>query len=218
MRDAVRFEVVTPAASAAARRLTTAAYCSALLDDPPSDTALETHIDEVSAVLARVCRLASDGTNVATFATETCRATWFQAWCYRGDKLLLPWRPGAAVSSVVENGTTLTVDTDYVVLPGGVLQRLMNDLPIPWSYAKIVATYTAGWSLPSGTPSDLQGAVAEQVRYRVLSQKRDPSLRSESVPDAYSGSYSVAGGDSISPNGLLISVERAFDPYRGEGI
>ena len=70
------FEVVTPAANAAARRLTTkenvkAALRSTTTDD---DTLIEQYIDRVSAQAVRHCRLARAGTTPPTFGAETPRS------------------------------------------------------------------------------------------------------------------------------------------------
>mgnify|MGYP000340655311 FL=1 len=227
MDDRPLFEVTTPAATAAARRLTTAAAVAAIMDagDVPSDTATtESHIDIVSAMMARVAGLASDGgANIPTFAAETLRATWFAATFARGDKLLLPWRvPVTSITSVVEDGVTLTPSDDYRLLPGAALLRLDGDgeTPAAWLSAKIIVNYIAGWAslLSTNAPPELSAACAEQVKYRILSIERDPSVRSESVPDVYSASYAIAGGDNVAASGLLLQVQSALAPYRNISV
>ena len=89
MDDRPLFEVVTPAASAAARRLVTAAYVGATMETPPADAVLESYIDEVSARAAEFCRLAKDAIGTPpTFAAEALRATWFGTSATRGPRLL----------------------------------------------------------------------------------------------------------------------------------
>lgn len=212
------FEVTSAAANAAARRLVTAAYVAATMEDPPSDAELESYIDEVTAKAARFCNLATDvaGAYPPTFAAETCRATYFIAECSRGPNLILPWRvPVTSISSVVEDGVTLTSGTDYRLIAGGMLLRLSSDAPYYWSTGKIVVTYVAGWAatLSTNAPADLQAAVAEQVKYRAMAIDKDPAIRSESVPDVYTASYAVAGGDNVGNSGLLVQVESALRPY-----
>ena len=56
--------------------------------------------------------------------------------------------------------------------------------------------------------------VIEQVKMKYLATDRDPALRSENTPDVWSGSYAVAGGDSIGSSGLLPQVEAALAPYK----
>lgn len=218
--DLPLFEVTT-AASLAGRRLTTALKVTAALKLPAgTDTPLiEQIIDEVSGEGARHCRLAraANWATPPTFGQEVCKATWLRVDCERGSQLMLPWRVAISTfGQVVENGSNLTVNTDYQLLGGNLLERISNDIPIRWSSGKIVAPYTAGWSLPADVPAELEGQVIEQVKMRYLSTDRDRSLRSESEPDLYSATYGVPGGDTISENGLLRSLEAALDDFRDE--
>jgi len=217
-RDPV-FEVTSAAANAAARRLTTAAKVQAVLfGGTATDTALiEAMIDRVSARAARHCNLAKDVTGtLPTFGRETCRATWPADHCRQACELVLPWRvPVTTISSVVEDGVTLSA-TDYRLRGGAILERLSDDVPVPWSRVKIVVTYVAGWQLESAdqVPPDLEAAVIDQVRTAYQTRARDLTLRSEQVPDVYSATYSVPGGDSVGGDGLLVHVEAALAEYR----
>lgn len=209
------FEVTTAAASAAARRLTTVAAVTAIMDegDVPTDADIEAKIDAVTQQFATAANLASDGINIPTFASEGLRATW-DLGCERGRDLMLPWRPSVtAIASVVEDGVTLTSGTDFKLRPGGVLRRYCNGVPICWSSAVIVVSYTAGWSLPDGAPDDLAEACAEQVKYRLLTKTANPGLRSYTVNDLRSETYNVPGGDTVTTEGLLVNVQTAVDAY-----
>ena len=200
------FEVVTPAVNAAARRLTTAAKVQAALRLGAVDTTLlESIIDAVSGECVRFCNLARAVAGpVPTFGMEVVRATWLGAGMDRGSILILPWRvPVTAMGSVVEDGTSLTSNTDFRLVGGGMLERMADDAPVCWSPGKIVVSWTAGWSLPAEVPAELEGQVIEQVKMKYLATDRDPALRSENTPDVWSGSYAVAGGDSIGESGLL---------------
>jgi hypothetical protein len=211
------FEVVTPAVNAAARRLTTAAKVQAALRLGAVDTTLiESIIDAVSGECVRFCNLARAVAGpVPTFGLEVVRATWLGAGMDRGSILILPWRaPVTAMGSVVEDGTSLTLNTDFRLVGGGMLERMADDAPVCWSPDKIVVSWTAGWSLPGEVPAELEGQVIEQVKMKYLATDRDPALRSENTPDVWSGSYAVAGGDSIGESGLLRSLEVALSPYR----
>jgi hypothetical protein len=211
------FEVVTPAVNAAARRLTTAAKVQAALRLGAVDTTLiESIIDAVSGECVRFCNLARAVAGpVPTFGLEVVRATWLGAGMDRGSILVLPWRaPVTAVSSVVEDGTSLALNTDFRLVGGGMLERMADDTLVCWSTGKIVVSWTAGWSLPAEVPAELEGQVIEQVKMKYLATDRDPALRSENTPDVWSGSYAVAGGDSIGESGLLRSLEVALSPYR----
>ena len=216
------FEVITPAADAVARRLTTVAAVAALMDeaDVPEDDDVLGHIDFVSAQMARAAGLAVDAAGrIPTFASETCRATWRATSCYRSSELSLPWRwPVTSITSVVENDVTLVLGTDFLLLPRAVIQRISSDAPIRWSSTKIVANYLAGWAsvLSTNAPSDLSGAAAEQVKYRILSRETNRGLRSYTVNDLRSETFNLPGGDSITKDGLLNDVDAQLEPYRNE--
>lgn len=213
------FDVTSAAATAAARRLTTAAKVQAVLfGGGATDTALiEAMIDRVSARAARHCNLAKDAIGTPpTFGRETCRATWSADRCDREIELFLPWRvPVSTISSVVEDGVTLSA-AGYRLRGGAILERMDGDTPVTWSSGKIVVTYVTGWQLENAdqVPPDLEAAVIDQVKVAYQSRARDLTLRSEQVPDVYSATYSVAGGDSISSEGLLAHVEAALADYR----
>ena len=211
------FEVVTPAANAAARRLTTAAKVQAAQRLGAVDTTLiESIIDAVSGECVRFCNLARGAAGlVPTFGLEVVRATWLGTDVGRPSTLILPWRaPITTVGSVIENGATLALNTDFRLVGGGMLERMASDAPASWSTGKIVVSWTAGWSLPAEVPAELEGQVIEQVKMKYLATDRDPALRSENTPDVWSGSYAVAGGDSIGESGLLKSLEAALSPFK----
>ena len=219
MSDGPIFTVVTPAANAAARRLTTAAKVQAVLfDGDTTDTALlEAMIDRVSTAAAAYCNLARDANgSPPTFGREVCRATWRPGWTMRTGSLMMPWRfPITAISSVVADGVTLQA-ADYGLRDVN-LERLDSDGALcAWPAAAIVVNFTAGWDLtsPDTTPPDIEAAVIDQVRAMYQGRQRDPTLRAESTDSVGSATYSVAGGDSIGRSGLLLSVEAAFDGLR----
>lgn len=220
--DAPLFEVTTPATNAAARRLTTAAKVNAALrkDAANEATLIESIIDAVSAECARYCGLArATGAAVPTFGQEVVKATWLVAGCDRGAKLLLPWRvPITAIGTIIEAGANLTVNTDYRLVGGAMLERMSSDTPVCWSRGKIVVPYTAGWSLPASVPAELEGQVIEQVKMRYLATDREPGLRSESTEGVGAAAYSVIGGDSIGTSGLLASLESALTPFRNWAV
>lgn len=215
-------ETTVAAASGSTRQLTTAAKVKALLGETSStyDTLLETIIDQVSDDCARYCALAADNAGAfPTFGAETLRATWYANNGERDDILVLPWRPKLAISSVVENGSSLVSGTDYRLLANGELQRISSGIPIAWEPCyEVVVTLTAGWTLPAGVPASLEARVIDQVRLVFAGRRRDPSLRSFSVPDVYQATYSVIGGDTIGDSGLLKSLEAALASWRRVGI
>jgi hypothetical protein len=197
------------------------------ITDTANDTLIDQYIDRVSAQAAGHCKLAYAGATPPTFGAETLRATWFaEPGCYYrrdlyvGDEiglLILPWRtPLVAITSVVENGVTLTEGTDYELMAGGLLQRLSSDTLAPklWSGGKIVVVYTAGWSLPASVPPEIEGPVIEQVKMAYLATEEDPRLRSETTEGVGSESRYDSGGGNIGESGLLRSLETALTPFR----
>lgn len=219
MLDRPLFEVTSAAADAAARRLVTAAEVRAIIGSPAGDDSkLETFIDAFSAKAAEHCDLAADSIGTfPTFGRETVRATWAaRSDCGRRfDTLILPWRtPITAISSITVDGESLTTD-DYRLMPGGLLERLSEERRVTWSNGKIVVTYVAGWSLPTGAPAELKLAAIDQVKTWYFGRSRDGAVLSENVPDTYQATYGAAGGMGMSSDGLLKTVESILDRYRG---
>lgn len=217
MSDADLFEVTSSEVNLDGRKLTTAAKVRATIGSPSADdTLIGIIIDRVSALAAQYCNLARDITGKApTFASETCRATWYYGAC-RGPRLALPWRtPITAITSVVEDGVTLE-SSDYQITAGGILLRLNDDIPIGWSYGKIVVVYVAGITatLSTNVQPDLEARVIDQVKMEYLGRDQDNAIRSETIPDVHQISRIIPGGDSLGDSGLLVSVEGALAPYR----
>lgn len=212
------FEVLEAEDDVEARRLTTIEAVQAIVPDGdvPTDDVIERHIDAASAKAAKVAGLAEDASGAEpTFASEDCRATWRGTNLRRGERLLLPWRyPVTEVSLVTEDGVELEVGVDVVHEGGGSLLRLRSDRPACWSTGKIVVEFTAGWSLPDGAPPALSAAIAEQVKYLILSKDVDPNERSHTVNDLRVTTVNVPGGDSITKDGLLVQVDAAIGAYR----
>lgn len=80
--------------------------------------------------------------------------------------ILLPRWPVSAVASVTEDGTTLTVDVDYLVdLEAGIVSRIYdaNGWPYPWTAGKVIAvTYTP--AVPRGLRTLCAQAVARAFK------------------------------------------------------
>jgi len=219
--DAPLFEVTTPAADAAARRLTTAAKVRALIGSPAGDdTKIETLIDGVSAECAAYCSLARPANMASppTFGEEVVKSTWLASCERRTAMLILPWRVAITPGQIVEDGVNLTVNVDYRLVGGGMLQRMASGAPRCWSSAAVVAPYTTGWDLPGDVPPELERQVIEQVKMAYFSAGDDPRVRSEAIPDTYQASYAVAGGDSIGKSGLLTALEGALAPFKSWAI
>lgn len=165
-----------------------------------------------SDAIAAWCGIAPDQLGRRTFAAETMTATWLSAACARGPRLRLPWRiPVTSIASIVEDGTTLDAG-DYRVLPmAAAIERVADDGEAVrcWSSGPIVVTYVAGWTRAdddaSDMPADLQDACLQECVARWLARGRDPSLRSENVPEVHS--FTVGYGQDGARGQLLPETE-----------
>lgn len=193
----------TSAASSAARWLTTRANVKTAMgiSSVDRDGLIDFLIPRASALIVGACGLVADGAGgQPTFGLETLRATFRNCGCARGEVLTLPWRvPVAGITACVEDGVTLVAGTDFELIgtKPGKLRRLSDGSPAPWASAAILITFSAGWSLPEAVPPDMEAAAIEQVRAMVFAVKRDPAIRSESVPEVASKSYALPGGDTF---------------------
>lgn len=138
-------------------------------------TALNTQIADT---LADWCGLAKADGVPPTFRVEALVETFRleEEACH----LILARRPIVSVASIVEWGVTLT--TNDWEKEGGLLYRLDgNDCRWEWPEAKIVVTYTAGWST---VPTKLKLAATKLARMLWAEDgpdARDPGLKRERV-------------------------------------
>ncbi|MER9814291.1 hypothetical protein [Mesorhizobium sp. M0129] len=111
-----------------------------------------------------------------TLKQETLTQTFYQVGA---DELMLARRHNVAISSLVEDGDTLTADDDFMVDPeSGLVTRLSSNCPRRWCARKVVVVYKAGFET---IPGDLKQAATDFFRYAYLESTRDPALKSEVV-------------------------------------
>jgi hypothetical protein len=203
--------VVTPATSV---DLTILANVKAELGitDSSEDVTLETYIDQASAAVTSYCnRVFARETVTQTFRNMVSRRE-------RPDVILLDRYPVTNVATLVEDGTTLTRDTDFEVdTETGKLFRLSDDSAVNWTFDKLAVTYTAGYLLLGTLPMNIERATISLVKLLRSSATRDPSLRSENI---LSGLYSYT---LFSPStdfvaGLPGDVEALLAPYRNISV
>lgn len=170
------------------------------IDGTGEDDALNSYISRASDVIARHCKRA--------FALETVEETFRPDQCLR--ELVLARYPVVEVTSIVENGDTLSASDYEVNKASGCITRLHGDRPCHWSTWKTVATYSAGYVLPAETPQALQQACLQLVKSFYLGADRDPLIRSESVTPMSSASY-FGGSEYLPPDVLgLLQQFRKF--------
>lgn len=154
-----------------------------------SDSALEERIGEVSADVAGRCnRDVTNGFGEAR-AKETLRGrlgSKFPIW-------LRHW-PVTNIVSVTEDGTALTSD-EYLLVEGRQIYRrdATTGKFICWAGCDVVVTYDGGYALPASCPADLRRAVLTMLAASWKQTGRDPSIRSEEVPDVMSVTYALTG-------------------------
>jgi uncharacterized phiE125 gp8 family phage protein len=173
------------------------------ITDRAEDENLTRWIKQASDAIAKYCN--------RVFAEETVSET-FRLKC-REDGLLLARFPVSAITSVVENDTTLTAATDYELTrdgDSGVLNRLRFDREWTWPIGKIVVTYIAGYTLVPDLPYGVERAAILLVNQYRYAATRDPLLRSETTEGAGSFSYF----DSILNAGLAPEVEGLLSKLR----
>lgn len=131
------------------------------------------------------------------------------------DTLRLSQYPVVEILQVIENGVELTPDDWELDETTGKLWRISGTDRICWSSsATTTVSYVGGYGLPDGLPADIQRAAIDQVKAVYIGGPRDPTIRSESVPDTYQASYALAGGDNFGKSsGLLLSVEAALSRH-----
>ena len=150
------------------------------IDGTGEDESLAGYIDRASDVIARHCKRVF-GLEVVS---EQLRLDRLQ------EELILARYPVVDLTSVVADGTTLAVSTDFEVDKAkGWLTRLYNDRPCWWPIGKVTIVYSAGYTLPAEAPQALQQACLQLVKAFYLGADRDPLIRSESVTPMSSASY-----------------------------
>lgn len=202
--------------AAATTGLTTVARVKAALSigDTSEDTFLTEEIVRVSALICDYLGVvaADDGTRplgretlVETFRLPRCR-----------PEIILSRAPVTSITSVVEDGETLTASDYEIDKAPGLLRRLSDDERIEWPAVKIVVTYVAGWLLPgdasANMPAGIEAAAIELIKARRAARTRDPLVKSREVPGVLRTDYWVgAVGD-----GGVITTDLAsmLDPYR----
>jgi len=105
----------------------------------------------------------------------------------RGDHTVwLPRTPVTAVSSVVENGTTLT-STQYAWYTNGRLVRVSYGYDHPWCYKRqsVVVTYTGGYAtIPFDVRAATAAIAAEAFKVgAAFAEQENPGVNLERIGD-----------------------------------
>lgn len=113
---------------------------------------------------------------------------------------------------VTEDGTVLTLSTDYLVDadPGQLTRLDGNGWPKRWPALSLVVVYSSGFAT---IPADVAGAVIRLVKVRHFGATRDPMLRQESVDGVWSGAWWFGSGPGGTGN-LPPDVQEMLEAYR----
>lgn len=158
-----------------------------------NDTAALRAIEGATAAIQNYCRqkLVAVVDDVVTIRT-------------RGQaELILPEQPVTAIASVVENGTTLTVETDYFWYPNGLLCRWPSGWRLTNSvFGMVVVTYSHGYATIPQMVREVcirSASRAYQGGLRTAALAGVPGVASEQLPD-YQIQYAAdtAGGGASS--------------------
>lgn len=154
------------------------------ITDTDADAKLTRLIAMSSAAVEKYCnRVFAQETLIDTFRLNDDGAV---------PCLLLSRMPVSSISSVVEDGTTLTAADYELVAAKGELWRVdSDDEQQNWENAKIVVTFVAGYELLDGLPQDVERAAIELVKQGWFALSRDPLVKSEDVPGVLSTAYWV---------------------------
>jgi hypothetical protein len=158
------------------------------ITDGNSDSLLANYISIASVAAANLC----DGQLLSETVSEQIRAYPFidsASLVNIPNYLRLKRTPVTSITSVVEDGIALAGGTDYEAdFTRGNLTRLHNDLPVRWSFRKLVVQYVGGYVFPGPAvppgillPPVIERAVVEIVKELYATSARDSAIRSEEL-------------------------------------
>lgn len=92
--------------------------------------------------------------------------------------LALARYPVSSIASITIDGTALT-DADYELEPDtGLVNRLVNDIPVSWYGLKTTVAYTGGYAI-ADIPPDVERAAIMQIAAYRSAVDRDPAIKME---------------------------------------
>jgi len=176
--------------------------------DTSQDTALAALIDHVSAAIHRYI----DRILVQQGYRDQFR--YVANWMFVGEPLQLWQYPvaldedGYPVAAVVQDGVTVDATLYESNDERGLLYSIDASGAYGWTGLLITVDYTAGYD---PIPEDVQAAALDWLTARWHSEGRDPTLRSETVPDLLAQTY--AGSDPMAATGIPGTARDLLAPY-----
>jgi len=215
--------VTTVITKATNRDLTTLATAKEELGITGSkyDSRLKRWIKEESAAVERYCG--------RRLIKETLQQV-FTGYIHQTDLVLVLW-PVTEVISVTWDSTVLTPDQWLLDGEAGLLRRFDPDQGcwIPWfdypyymhgygyPYPHMVTVqYTGGYTLGDDLPPDIEAAVLMQLNVRKSAGTRDPTIRTETVPNVLSTTY--FGGTPGENAAIVPAAASRLEAYREQRL
>lgn len=199
--------VASPASETALTTLSRVKLELAIADaDTGNDAVLQDKIDEASDDIEAALgfRLVRES------AVETF---WHEQYDAGPDRLILNRTPVVAIASVVVDGVAIDSSAYRLDPNTGELFALCNGYPSIWIFCQsVVVTYDGGYILPpasnSNLPKGIEGACVALVSSFWAARGRDPTLRSEEIPDLISATYWVGavGEDGELPPDIVTKL------------
>jgi hypothetical protein len=203
---------VTPAASLA---LVTLDQAKAVLGIDPADTSQDTNLQaQINSVSSAIHRYVD---HVLVQQAYRDQFRYIYNYTYPGEALQLRQYPiavdasGVSIVTVTEDGVAIDAAAIETDPDRGKLYRLDGGDPYCWTGSLIAVDYTAGFD---PIPDDVQAAAVDWVSQRWFQMGRDPSLRSETIPDLIAQTFAA---EQIMPGempGVPNSVALLLAPYR----
>lgn len=138
---------------------------------------------------------------------------WHEQYDSAPEKLVLDRTPVASITSVVVDGVAIDASTWRLDPNTGELFALCNGYPSVWVFCQsVVVTYGGGYILPPASnrtlPKGIEGACVALVSSFWAARGRDPTLRSEEIPDLISATYWVGavGEDGELPPDIVTKL------------
>lgn len=177
------------------------------------DDLIDVMIQQASAAIVSYCNREFASETVVSLFRLDRRATSYSSW-RAVETLMLERVPVTSITSVDEDGTTLTADDYEVDAATGFLWRLDgDDNRSCWSATKITVTQVGGYVMLTTLPQDLERACLDLVKSRWFARARDPMVKAAEVPGVLSEQYWIGDAPGTG-DGIPASIQLLLDPYR----
>lgn len=194
------------------------------IKDNSQDDRLNLLIKQTSSAISTICDRVFAKESVSEVFRLGGTSSAFGRWRSSGgaemtrESLILRRRPLVEITNVIEDGVTLTANEYEIDYGAGLLYRLTNnDIRIGWYGIKTSVSYSAGWVLLDGLPSEIELACMLWIKsLRAQINRSDNSIKVEDAPDLMRREYFDplrSMSSSISPYDPPPEVMVLLSPY-----